>query len=175
MINLFEMIWEIPGTKYMYYRDDDNTPDHGIINLEHKDPNSGKIARGRIIYEGHGINQKSKYIFEDRDLFGYERHEKAEKLLDDKAHTIDEWLEATYQIDFPMFIDQLPRYFKNPRTCDIMTSTCGEYAFAFEHGKTKEYSPYSHDIALKKSMTVPMILGGSAEIPNIEIPYSIII
>ena len=40
-----------------------------------------------------------------------------------------------------------------------------------EHGKTKESSPYSHDIALKRSMTVPMILGGSAEIPNIQIPY----
>jgi len=170
-INLFELLWEIPETKYMYYRDDDNTPDHGIINLEYKDPKTGKIAKGQIVFEGHGINQKTKYIFEDKELFGYEKHEEAEKLLDDKAHSIDEWLSATYQIDFPMFIDQLPRYFKNPRTCDIMTSTCGELAFGYVHGKTVESSPYSHDIALKKSMTVPMILGGSAEIPNIEIPY----
>ena len=171
VINLFEMIWEIPGTKYMYYRENENTPDKGRINLEYKDPKTGKIAKGQIEFEGHGINQKTKYKFNDLDLFGYEKHEKAEKLLDDKAHTIDEWLAATYQIDFPMFIDQLPRYFKNPRTCDIITSTCGEYAFGFEHGKTKEASPYSHDIALKSSMTVPFIIGGSGAIPNFELSY----
>ena len=70
-----------------------------------------------------------------------------------------------------MFIDQLPRYFKNPRSCDIMTSTCGEYGFNYEHGKTVDPHPYSHDIAIKKSMTVPLIIGGSDEIPKLKLEY----
>ena len=59
----------------------------------------------------------------------------------------------TNKIDFPMLIDQIPRYFKNPRACDIMFSTCGEYGFNYEHGKTVNDHAYSHDIAIKKSDT----------------------
>jgi len=170
-LNLFEVLWKIPGVKLMYYRDDNNTPERGIIYLERKDQTSGKISKGQIEYEGHGKKQKTKYTFENQELFGYEKNEEASNLLDDKAHTIDEWLASTHQIDYPYFIDQLPRYFKNPHACDIMISTCGEYGFGFEHGKTTATYPYNHDIALKKSMTVPLIIGGSGVIPNFELNY----
>lgn len=170
-LNLFEMLWKIPGVKFMYYRDDDNTPDRGIIHMERRDKESGKTLKGQIEYEGHGKKQKTKYIYENEEFFGYKNHEKVADLLDNKAHTIDEWLAATNQIDYPMFIDQVPRYFKNPRACDIIISTCGEYGFGYEHGKTTEPHQYSHDIALKKSMTVPLIIGGSAEIPKLKLSY----
>ena len=52
-----------------------------------------------------------------------------------------------------------------------MVSTEGEYNFNFEHGKTKGISPYSHDIASRNSMLVPLIIGGSPEIPNLELEY----
>ncbi|MFW9898469.1 MAG: alkaline phosphatase family protein [Candidatus Thorarchaeota archaeon] len=169
-LNLFEVLWKIPGTKLMYYRDDENTPDHGIIHIIRRDQKS-KEFKGQIEYSGHGKEQNTKYIFDIKDLFGYELHEEATKLLDNKFHNIDEWLGATYSIDFPILIDQIPRYFKNPRCCDIMISTCGEYGFGYEHGKTKNPHVYSHDIALKNSMTVPMILGGSEEVPSYKIPY----
>lgn len=70
-----------------------------------------------------------------------------------------------------MIVDQVPRYFKNPRSCDIITSTLGEYFFGYEHGKTMADYPYSHDIGLKKSMTVPFIIGGSPNIPKLELSY----
>jgi len=92
-------------------------------------------------------------------------------LLDNRGHNIDEWLKGTNKIDFPMIVDQIPRYFKNPRSCDIMISTVGEYGFGYEHGKSMPISPYSHDIGLKKSMTVPFIIGGSPNIPSLELPY----
>ncbi len=170
-LDLFASLWKIPGIKFMYYRDDDNNPDSGIIYLERKDNKTGKIIKGSIEYQGHGKNQKTKYTFDEEELFGYEHHEESAILLDNRYHTIDEWLAATNQIDFPMFIDQLPRYFKNPRSCDIMISTCGEYGFNYEHGKTVDPHPYSHDIAIKKSMTVPLIIGGSAEIPKLKLEY----
>ncbi len=170
-LDLFETLWDIPGVKLMYHRDDSNTPHSGIIHLERRNRKTGKSIKGQIIYDGHGKKQKTKYIFDDEDLFGYNTHEKTQTLLDDKSHTIDEWLTATYQFDFPLLIDQLPRYFKNPRSCDIMVSTCGEYGFGYEHGKTKSQYSYSHDVALKNSMTVPLIIGGSEEIPNFELPY----
>jgi hypothetical protein len=170
-LDLFETLWEIPGVKLMYYRDDANTPDRGILHLERRNKKNGKTLKGKIEYEGHGKNQKTKYTFDSEDLFGYENHKDAKKLLDNKAHNIDEWLAATFQIDFPIFIDQLPRYFKNPRSCDIVISTTGEYGFGYEHGKTVASYPYSHGIALRKSMIVPMIIGGSPEIPSFEVPY----
>ena len=70
-----------------------------------------------------------------------------------------------------MTVDQIPRYLKNPRSCDIMTSSLGEYVFGYEHGKTMPSHPYSHDIGLKKSMTVPFIIGGSPNIPKLELAY----
>ena len=70
-----------------------------------------------------------------------------------------------------MIIDQIPRYFKNPRSCDIIVSTLGEYCFNYEHGKTKGTSLFSHDNALRGSMIVPFIIGGSPEIPPMEISY----
>ncbi|MHA1725901.1 MAG: alkaline phosphatase family protein [Promethearchaeota archaeon] len=170
-INILEILWNIPGVKYMYYRDDNNTPDKGIIHLKYKDIKTNKIHHGMIEYRGHGRNQTTKYVYESEELFGYSQNESASKLLDGKFHDIDEWLAATNQIDFPMIIDQLPRTFKNPRSCDIMISTCGEYCFSYEHGKTMEPHVYSHDIALKQSMTVPLLIGGSPNIPDLHIKY----
>jgi arylsulfatase A-like enzyme len=170
-LNLFASLWKIPGIKYMYYRDDENKPDRGILHLERKSNKTGKIIKGSIEYQGHGKNQKTKYIFDEEELFGYENYEVSAKILDNRYHSIDEWLAATHKIDFPMFIDLLPRYFKNPRSCDIMTSTCGEYGFNYEHGKTTSSKSYSHDIAIKKSMTVPLIIGGSLEIPELKLEY----
>lgn len=170
-IDLFETLWEIPGVKFMYYRDDHNSPDRGIIHLERRDKKGGKKIRGKIEYAGHGKNQKTRYTFDEEDLFGYENNESSNNLLDNNAHTIEEWLAATYQIDLPMIIDQIPRYFKNPRSCDILISTCGEYGFGYEHGRTVSDYPFSHDIATKSSMTVPLIIGGSEEVPSFEIPY----
>jgi hypothetical protein len=170
-IDLINSLWKMPGIKFMYYRDDNNTPDKGIIHLEKKDIKTGKIIKGEIEYQGHGKEQSTKYTFYDEELFGYKNHDEIKELLDGKPHTINEWLSVTYNIDFPMFIDLLPRYFKNPRSCDIMTSTCGEYGFNYEHGKTVNSHVYSHDIALKKSMTVPLIIGGSPEIPKLKIDF----
>ncbi|MHA1877827.1 MAG: alkaline phosphatase family protein [Promethearchaeota archaeon] len=169
-INLIDTLWKIPGAKYMYYRDDDNTPDKGTIHLRYRDEHDN-IHEARIEFEGHGKNQKTSYIHDDLDIYGYEHDEQTASLLDGKPHDIDAWLEGTNRVDFPMIIDQIPRYLKNPRSCDIMISTLGEYSFGFEHGKTKPSSRYSHDICLRNSMIVPFIIGGTLDIPSKELSY----
>ncbi len=170
-INVFNELWKISGVKYMYYRDDNNDPNKGIIHIKRLEEKSGKIANAKIEYEGAGKEQKSRYIYENLDVYGYEHHEKSAKLVNNGKFTIDEWLNATNEIDFPIIIDQLPRYFKNPRSCDIIISTLGEYSFNYEHGKTMGSSPYSHDIATRSSMVVPFIIGGSSNIPQKELSY----
>ncbi|MFX1524783.1 MAG: alkaline phosphatase family protein [Promethearchaeota archaeon] len=170
-INMYEVMWKIPGVQLMYYQDDDNKPEKGRIFLESKDQNSGKINKGIIEYVGTGVNQKTKYTFNNEDIFDYTAYEKSNALLDNKFHTIDEWIPATIDSDFINLIDQLPRHFKNPRSCDIMVSTKGIYNFNYEHGKTKSSTPYSHDIAGGTSMFVPLIIGGSLEIPKNELAY----
>jgi hypothetical protein len=170
-ISAFEMLWKIPGVKFMYYRDDDCTPDKGLIHVEFRKEKSEKIYHGVIDYEKHGIKQKTKYTFESIDLYGYEASEPAAKLNDSKFHDIDEWLRGTNDLDFPMIVDQVPRYLKNPRSCDIFISTLGEYGFGYEHGKTVNDHPYSHDIGLRESMIVPFIIGGSSAIPSMEMEF----
>ena len=128
-------------------------------------------TKGTIEYKGFGLDQKTKYMFDNEDFYGYSENEKSAKILDNQFHTIEEWLEATNNIDFPMIIDQIPRHFKNPRSCDIIISTLGDYYFNYEHGKTVGNSPYSHDIGLRRSMIVPFIIGGSQEIPPIDLAY----
>ncbi|UCD00834.1 MAG: alkaline phosphatase family protein [Promethearchaeota archaeon] len=170
-LNLFDTLWEIPGVKYMYYRDNDNKPEKGVIQIEYKDKNIGRKIRGMIEYEGFGQEQKTRYTYDVNDFYGYSKDEESAKILDNRFHTIEEWLEATNRIDFPMIIDQIPRYFKNPRSCDIIVSTLGKFGFGYEHGKTVGNYPYLHDIALRESMIVPFIIGGSAEIPPMELKY----
>jgi len=170
-LNLFKTLWEISGVKLMYYKDDNCVPDKGIIHLERQEEETGKVLKGRIEYYGKEGNQKTRYTYETKDLLGYEKYEESQVLLDNKEHIIDEWFSATLKTDFVGLIDQLPRYFKNPRSCDIMVSTRGEYCFNYEHGKTTGISPYSHDIASRASMLVPLIIGGSLEIPKMELSY----
>ncbi|MFX1308215.1 MAG: alkaline phosphatase family protein [Promethearchaeota archaeon] len=170
-LNLFKTLWDIPGVKFMYYRDDENKPEKGRIHVKYRDDKSMTPINGMIEYQSFGKEQKTKYTFEHKDFYGYSENDKSAKILDGKFHTIEEWLEATSHIDFPIIIDQIPRYFKNPRSCDIMVSTLGEYSFGYEHGKTVGTSPFSHDIGLKRSMIVPFIIGGSPEVPKIELPY----
>jgi len=169
-LNLFEVLWEIPGVKFMYYRDDDNKPEKGIIHIEYQEKKSGKKINGMIEYQGFGIEQKTRYSFDVDDFYGYSENENSARNLDNKFHTIDEWIEATNHIDFPIIVDQIPRYFKNPRSCDIMVSTLN-YSFNYEHGKTLGISPYSHDNGLRESMIVPFIIGGPSEIPQMELAY----
>ncbi|MFX1431330.1 MAG: alkaline phosphatase family protein [Promethearchaeota archaeon] len=170
-LNLFNTLWEIPGVKYMYYRDDYNKPEKGLIHIEYLNKESRKKHHGMIEYRGFGKEQQTKYTFNDNDFYGYSENEKSARMLDDKFHTLDEWLEATNHINFPMIIDQIPRYFKNPRSCDIIVSTLGDYYFNYEHGKTTGISPYSHDNGLRDSMIVPFIIGGSPEIPKLDLKY----
>jgi hypothetical protein len=170
-MNLFEILWDIPGVELMYYKDDSSNNDKGIIHLERRDKTTKKIVRGRIEYSGNGKEQRTKYVFDNEDLFGYFTSEKSSSVLDNKSHTIEEWIEATYQTNFINLVDQLPRHFKNPRSCDIMVSNTGLYNYNYEHGHTKGISPFSHDIASKESMFVPLIIGGSLEIPKLELSY----
>ena len=170
-LNLFDTLCEIPKLKYMYYRDDANKPEKGVIHIEYLEKDTGKKHYGKIEYRGFGKEQQTKYIFEENDFFQYNRNEKSEELLDNKFHTLEEWLEGTNHVNFPILIDQIPRYFKNPRSCDILVSTTGECSFNYEHGKTTGFSPYSHDNGLRDSMIVPFIIGCSPEIPQMELKY----
>jgi len=168
-INLIDTLWNIPGVKFMYYREKKFMPDNGQIIVLRKDEKTGKIYQGKIEYMSFGKEQKTKYSYDEMDIFGYNSHIK--ESYQRKAYTIDEWLNLTNQVDFPMVIDQIPRYFKNPRSGDIIVSTLGDPVFNYEHGKTSGKSPFSHDIGLRKSMIVPFIIGGSPDIPSMELSY----
>jgi hypothetical protein len=170
-VNLFEILWKIPKTKYMFYPDDSNTSERGKIYLRKRNSHTGEIVEGEIEYEGLGKQMKTSYTYDKEELFGYEDSDNTVSFLEGKKYTIEEWLSKTWDIDFPIIIDQLVRYFKNPRSCDIMISNCGEIGFGYEHGKTKSESPFSHDIALRTSMIVPFIIGGSENIPDQSLDY----
>lgn len=169
--NLFEELFKINGTRLMFYRDDQNTFNNGLIHLKRKIDGTGKIITGRIEYEGVGKDYKTRYILEndDQDIFGYFNDDLASKLLDNKFHTIQEWLEATYHLDYPMHLDLVPRHLKNPRSADIILSNDESIKFGIHHGKQKSKNLYDHDIGLRKCMNVPLIIGGSLEIPQKQI------
>ena len=172
-INLLESLFEIEGSRLMYYRDSNNSIDKGIIHLKRKDRKTGKIFLGAIEYKGSGPNYKTRYICHDdiNDIFGYANDEIASKFINNGFHSINEWLKGTYHLDYPMYPDLIPRHFKNPRSSDIIISTKGKVIFNYQHGKKKTDYMYSHDIGLRKCSIVPLIIGGSQEIPHKEIPY----
>ena len=134
---------------------------------------TGNIMLGTIEYRGGGNNYKTKYIPEDdnNDIFGYSNDDIASKLIDNRFRSINEWIEGTYHLDYPMYPDLIPRHFKNPRSSDIIVSTGGKVIFNHEHEKKENEYLYAHDIGLRKCAIVPLIIGGSKEIPYKEIPY----
>ncbi|MFX0049306.1 MAG: alkaline phosphatase family protein [Candidatus Hermodarchaeota archaeon] len=170
-INVLEKLFTLDGIQLMYYADDENTSKQGIIYLKRKDRSTNQIINSSIEYLGNGKEFKTKYYTEsfDNDVFNYANDENASKLLDKKFHSIDEWLDATFHIDFPLYPDLLSRHFKNPRRADIIVSTCGDVAYNIKHGKKENKNLYLHDIGLKESTIVPLIIGGSEEISIKEI------
>ncbi len=151
--NVINEILKIEGMNLLYHRENECSRDNGIINVIRK--YNGTQINGSIEYKGN----KSRLIVENKDLFNYSDYPQALKLLDGKFHDINEWLYATHETDFPIICDQVSRLFKNPNSCDILTSTLGDVVYNYEHGYTKNDHLYSHD--LSKSTKVPMIIGGS--------------
>lgn len=172
-VNLFQELFKIDGTELMYYKDDENSTDKGIIYLKRKNPETNKIESGYIEYRGNSKEVKTKYISENQnnDIFGYSDDSLAVKLLNNKYHSIEEWLEATYQVNYPLYPDLLIRHFKNPRSADIIISTKGKIAYNIKHGRERRSSYYLHDIGLRRSAVVPLIIAGSNEIPQREVLY----
>ncbi|HEY0089955.1 MAG TPA: alkaline phosphatase family protein [Candidatus Lokiarchaeia archaeon] len=174
-VNLFETLFKIEDSQLMYYRDDNNTTTKGIIHLKRKNLKTGKVGNGRIEYEGSGINLKTKYIVdnEEDDIFEFTKDNTVNKLLNNKFHTIEEWTNATNHLNYPIYPDLVVRHFKNPRSSDIIISTSGEVVYNYQQGKKEKKNEfvYTHDLGLRDSMIVPLIVGGSKEIPHKEINY----
>lgn len=174
-VNLLQDLFKIEGSHLMYYRDENNTHENGIIHLKRKLKGTPKVISGKIEYTGSGSNFKTKYITEnaDIDIFDYLNDETASKLIDNKFHTIEEWLGATYHLDFPLYPDLIPRHFKNPRSSDIILSNDGSVVYNLKNGKkVANKNLNNHDIGTRDCMNIPLIIGGSIEIPSREIPYS---
>ncbi len=172
-INLLQELFKIKGSHLMYYRDENNTVDKGIIHLKRKIKDSKKIISGAVEYSGKGNSYKTKYIADNDeiDIFGYLNDENACKLLDNKFHTIQEWLDATYNLDYPLYPDLIPRHFKNPRSSDLILSNDGSVVFNLKNGKGANRNLWNHDIGIRNVMNVPLVIGGSLEIPHKQVPY----
>ena len=172
-INLLSELFKIQGCKLMYYKDDSNGTDKGIIQLKNRMNSSGKITSGYLEYRGKGENIKIKYVSENQenDTFGYNNDERAMKMMDNAFHTPEEWLKNTYHVDYPCYPELVSRHFKNPRGGDIVISTQGTVVYNITHGKHKKVSRYVHDLGIRSCSIVPLLIGGSKEIPHKEIEY----
>ncbi len=174
-INLLNKLFKIDGTRLMYYNDNDNNDyNKGKVFLRRKLGKDHKILKGIIEYKGSGKNMTSRYIPENdnqKDIFGYYEDERALKMLDGKYHTIDEWLESTHHLDYPLYPDLICRHFKNPRSADIILSTNGNIVYNIEHGKKKSNDLFKHDIGSRESSIIPLIISGSDDIPKKELSY----
>ena len=171
-VNLFDKLFRLNGVKLMYHRNDENTYKEGSIQL-HKKIDKEHFDKATIFYCGNGNNYMTKYVPDspDNDIFNYSFDERAARLLDNRFHSIDEWLEVTYHLDYPLYVDLLPRHFKNPRAADIIVSTKGTIVYHVKHGKKKNHGLHCHDIGLRESSVVPLLIGGTQEVPHMEIPF----
>ncbi|MFW9873937.1 MAG: alkaline phosphatase family protein [Candidatus Thorarchaeota archaeon] len=172
-INLLQYLFKIEGSHLMYFRGENNTVNKGIIHLKKKIRKSEKIIYGTIEYSGIGHNYKTKYSMEnnDGDIFDYIQDENACKLIDNKFHTGQEWLSATYHLDYPLYPDLIPHHFKNPRSADIILSNDGSVVYNIKNGRKGNKNLFNHDIGIRDCMNVPLIIGGSLDIPHKQIPY----
>ncbi len=172
-INLLSELFKIQGCELMYYKDDNNRDDKGIIHLKRKIKNSGQIISGYLEYRRQGKDFQIKYYNESQnhDIFGYDKNENSSRLIDNKFHTPEEWLENTFHVNYPCYPELISRHFKNPRGGDIVISTKGSVVYNIAHGKQEDTSPYVHDLGLRNCSIVPLLIGGAKEIPHEEIKF----
>lgn len=172
-INLLQSLFKIDGTKLMYYRDNESTYRKGQILMKKKLEGKEKFVQAKLEYRGSGKEMKTRYLCENSnyDIFGYYNDEKASQLINGKFHNNDEWLEGTYHLDYPLYPDLLVRHFKNPRSADIILSTKGKVVYNIAHGKKKKKSCYKHDIGIRNSSIVPLIISGPNSIPRKQIEF----
>ncbi len=171
-IDVFDELFKIKGVKLMYYDFDSNSYKCGSIILKRKKEKTGKLLTSRIDYEYKNKQFKTKYNSEqEEDVFFYHTDQYASKLIDNRFHTIDEWLEATFHLNYPLYVDLIPRHFKNPRSSDVIISTQGTTAYNIQHGKKKNNNKYLHDIGLRASSVVPLVIGGADEVPSSHLKY----
>ena len=50
-------------------------------------------------------------------------------------------------------------------------STKGKVVYHVKHGKKKNLELHCHDIGLRESSVVPLLIGGTEEVPHKEIPF----
>ncbi|MFX1478844.1 MAG: hypothetical protein ACFFCI_12000, partial [Promethearchaeota archaeon] len=62
-------------------------------------------------------------------------------------------------------------HFKNPRSCDLILSNDGSVVFNIKNGKKRRNQLHHHDRGIRECMNVPLIIGGSPEIPKKMIPF----
>ena len=74
-INLIEELLKIEGTNLLYHRENSYNKEKGSIKVIRN--NNGKQITGAIEYQG----SKTKLIFEGEDVFNYDKHPNASKLL----------------------------------------------------------------------------------------------
>jgi len=172
-INLLKELFKIKGCELMYYKDDNNGVDKGKIHLKRKMTNLEKEISGYLEYRGQGKDVQIKYSIDSQndDIFGYIKDGRAAKLMDNKFHTPDEWLEHTYHLDYPCYPELVSRHFKNPRGGDIIISTKGTVVYRLIHGKQGKISPFGHDLGLRNCSIVPLLIGGAPEIPHKEVKF----
>lgn len=172
-VNLLNKLFKIEGSHLMYYRDEKNTVNKGTIHLKRKIKKSDKLITGFIEYTGTGHDYKTKYTSDDgdKDIFNFRNDDSASRLLDNRFHTNEEWLEATYHLDYPLHPDLIPRHFKNPRSSDLILSNDGSVLYNIKNGKKNNKNLSNHDIGLRNCMAVPLIIGGSSDIPQQKIEY----
>jgi hypothetical protein len=172
-VNLLNDLFKIEGSHLMYYRNENNTPDKGTIHLKRKFIGNDKVISGSIEYTGTGSNLKTKYNVEngDIDIFNYLNDDIACKLVNNRFHSIEEWLASTYHLDYPMYPDLIPRHLKNPRSSDIILSNDGSIVYNLKNGKKGNKNLNNHDIGTRDCMNVPLIIGGSLDIPSKHVAY----
>ncbi|MHA1271043.1 MAG: alkaline phosphatase family protein [Candidatus Helarchaeota archaeon] len=153
-IDVIEAVKDLKGIKWLAFRDDKCTFTKGSIVFTKKVNNKWET----VFF--HYFNDKVRYEPVEIDLLGYEKDEKSSEWLDyNKYYTMNEWLKYSHDLDFPMFPDQIYRNFMNPNSCDIFASSQGEIVYNSVHGKVmKNYHVHAHDIALKTSMQVPLMI-----------------
>ncbi|MFX1236451.1 MAG: alkaline phosphatase family protein [Promethearchaeota archaeon] len=171
--DMLEELLRLKGIELMYYREDGNTTEKGTIHLKRKDLKNSTVFSSIIEYKGKGSDYKTRYTSEndESDVFGFYNDNIAVKMMDGKFHKIDEWLDSTHHLDHSLYPDLIPRYFKNSRSADVVVSTLGNVIYKVVHGKIENSNRYDHDIGLRKSSVVPLIVSGSEEIPIKLVPF----
>ena len=150
-VDLINRIANITGVEFVAYAVNDTT-----VGVQVQDKKSKIIDSGNLL----------QYQTENGDVFNYNLDSHSDTLAKSNNQSKDEWLDQTYDSNYPDALNQLSSLFNSSGAPDLVICSKKGYDLAKDYESIVKNFKGGHGGLRRELLSVPMILYGPKILPN---------